>query len=102
MEKSGAVPRARFLLLVAAAFWVFILYFRLSAIITGVAISPTERTASFARGYERRSGHGYGDPCRGWYVYMHDLPPQFNANILRGYGEMNGRPRNAAARAGGR
>jgi hypothetical protein len=33
MEKSGAIPRARFLLLVAAAFWVFILYFRLSAII---------------------------------------------------------------------
>jgi hypothetical protein len=91
MEKSGAVPRARFLLLVAAAFLVFILYFRLSAIITGVAISPSERAASFARGYERRSGHGYGDPCRGWYVYMHDLPPRFNADILHGCGETNGR-----------
>jgi hypothetical protein len=35
-----------------------------------------ERAASFARGR---------------YVYMHDLPPRFNADILHGYGEMNGR-----------
>nr|XP_051215022.1 xyloglucan galactosyltransferase KATAMARI1 homolog [Lolium perenne] len=84
MEKSGAVRRARFLLLVAAAFWVCILYFRLSVIITGVAIAPTERAASFAPAYER-------DRCRGRYVYMHDLPPRFNADMLGGCSQTNGR-----------
>uniref|UniRef100_A0ACD5WF26 Uncharacterized protein n=1 Tax=Avena sativa TaxID=4498 RepID=A0ACD5WF26_AVESA len=85
---SGRVHRARFLLLVAAAFWVCILYFRLSAIITGVSVAPSERAPSFAKGYERRSDD---DPCRGRYVYMHDLPPRFNADMLSGCGRTDGR-----------
>ncbi|PNT67496.1 xyloglucan galactosyltransferase KATAMARI1 homolog [Brachypodium distachyon] len=88
MEKSGAVPRWRFLLLVAAAFWVCILYFRMSLVLTGVAV---EHTVSYAPGYDNRRGGDDADPCRGRYVYMHELPPRFNAEILRGCGSTDGR-----------
>ncbi|XP_010236604.1 xyloglucan galactosyltransferase KATAMARI1 homolog [Brachypodium distachyon] len=89
MEKSGAIRRPRFLLLVAAAFWVWILYFRTSLVLTGVAM---EHAVSSAPGYGYQSPGGDDDvPCRGRYVYMHELPPRFNAEMLRGCGNTDGR-----------
>ncbi|KAI5004993.1 hypothetical protein ZWY2020_032236 [Hordeum vulgare] len=75
MEMSGALLRPRFLLLLAAVFWVAVLYFRLSVLVRGVAVAPMERTVSFAPGYEGRSDDDDGniDPCRGRRVYIHDL-----------------------------
>jgi hypothetical protein len=32
---------------------------------------------------EVSDGAGSADPCRGRYVYVHDLPPRFNADIIR-------------------
>ncbi|XP_037417475.1 xyloglucan galactosyltransferase KATAMARI1 homolog [Triticum dicoccoides] len=94
MEMYGAVPRPRFLLLLlllAAVFWVCVLYFRLSVLISGVAVAPMERMVSFAAGYESRSDDGDKDPCQGRRVYIHDLPPRFNADMLSGCGSTDGR-----------
>ncbi|KAI4965916.1 xyloglucan galactosyltransferase KATAMARI1 homolog [Hordeum vulgare subsp. vulgare] len=93
MEMSGALLRPRFLLLLAAVFWVAVLYFRLSVLVRGVAVAPMERTVSFAPGYEGRSDDDDGniDPCRGRRVYIHDLPPRFNADILSRCGSTDGR-----------
>ncbi|KAF7021197.1 hypothetical protein CFC21_034185 [Triticum aestivum] len=93
MEMYGAVPRPRLLLLLllAVVFWVCLLHFRLSVLISGVAVAPMERMASFAAGHESRGDDGDKDPCRGRRVYIHDLPPRFNADILSGCGRTDGR-----------
>ncbi|CAM0872627.1 unnamed protein product [Alopecurus aequalis] len=75
MHMSGTVTRPWFLLVVAAAFWACILYFRVSA--------PT----SYA---SRSGGDNSDDPCRGRYVYMHELPPRFNADMLAGCARTDG------------
>uniref|UniRef100_A0ACD5ZRX7 Uncharacterized protein n=1 Tax=Avena sativa TaxID=4498 RepID=A0ACD5ZRX7_AVESA len=69
MYKSGATTRLRFLLLVllSAAFWASVLYFRMTM--------SAVRTAAPASRYTH-------DPCSGRYVYVHDLPPRFNADML--------------------
>jgi hypothetical protein len=83
MDMSGAVARPRFLLVVAAAaFWACILYFRTSTR-TGAAVAPTD--------YVSRGGGGNGDdPCTGRYVYVHELPPRFNADMLAGCARTEG------------
>ncbi|CAM0870712.1 unnamed protein product [Alopecurus aequalis] len=43
--------------------------------------SASARALSDAAGAHRHS-HTDADRCRGWYLYIHDLPPRFNADIL--------------------
>ncbi|KAK3157711.1 hypothetical protein QOZ80_2AG0126900 [Eleusine coracana subsp. coracana] len=70
MAKPGGISRPCFFIVVAATLWVLTLYLRLL-----VPIAFSGRVAV-------HSGGGK-DPCRGRYVYIHDLPPRFNAEILR-------------------
>ncbi|CAL4933736.1 unnamed protein product [Urochloa decumbens] len=85
MSKPSAVSRPCFFLVAAAALWVLTLYLRLLAMMS-MPGGFTGRAASLApaHGNGNGSGAGAGDPCRGRYVYIHDLPPRFNADILRG------------------
>ncbi|CAM0878947.1 unnamed protein product [Alopecurus aequalis] len=73
MSRRGPWSRLRLLLLVSAAFWAGTFYFSTSV--------PADCV--------RRGGGGGGgsdndDPCKGRYVYVHDLPPRFNVDILAG------------------
>ena len=79
MGKSGGVSRPCFFLVAGAALWVLTLYLRLLAMMS-VPGALTGRAASLVAADGNRSS----DPCRGRYVYIHDLPPRFNADILRG------------------
>jgi hypothetical protein len=73
---AAAVTRPRLLYCLAvAAFWSCIPFFRMY---TGVADSVS------------RGGDRDGDPCRGRYVYVHDLPPRFNADMLAGCASTEG------------
>ncbi|XP_047084142.1 xyloglucan galactosyltransferase KATAMARI1 homolog [Lolium rigidum] len=74
---SAAVTRPWFLVVVAAAFWACILYVRIS--VHTVAPSDVSRT-----------GADSSDPCRGRYVYVHELPPRFNADMLSGCANLEG------------
>ncbi|KAL6902346.1 hypothetical protein ACP4OV_005222 [Aristida adscensionis] len=71
MEKAAAnaLPPLRFLAVLAVISWTFFLYFHFSMLTGGVMLLS--------------HGHADGDPCRGRYVYVHDLPPRFNADIIR-------------------
>ncbi|CAL4912546.1 unnamed protein product [Urochloa decumbens] len=53
--------KSRFLTALAVTAWTFYLYLHFSG----------------------PSGSGGGDPCRGRYIYMYNLPPRFNADIIR-------------------
>ncbi|XP_062213600.1 xyloglucan galactosyltransferase KATAMARI1 homolog [Phragmites australis] len=64
MEK----PPLRLLAVLAVIAWTFFLYFHFSMLSSGVQLSHGDNPA---------------DPCRGRYIYVHDLPPRFNADILR-------------------
>uniref|UniRef100_A0A453E345 Uncharacterized protein n=1 Tax=Aegilops tauschii subsp. strangulata TaxID=200361 RepID=A0A453E345_AEGTS len=59
--------------------------------ISGVAIAPMERMVSFAAHYESRGEDGNKDSCRGRRVYIHELPPRFNADMLGGCASTDGR-----------
>ncbi|CAL4920730.1 unnamed protein product [Urochloa decumbens] len=58
---TGAKGKSRFLTALAVTAWTFYLYLHFSG----------------------PSGSGGGDPCRGRYIYMYNLPPRFNADIIR-------------------
>jgi xyloglucan galactosyltransferase MUR3 len=75
MNKPGGISRPCLFVVLAAALWVLTIYFRLL-----VPIAFSGRVALVDNG---RSSRGGKDPCRGRYVYVHDLPPRFNADILR-------------------
>jgi hypothetical protein len=83
MVKPSAVSRPCFLLVTAAALWALTLYLRLLALMS-VPVAFTGRVAPF-------DTNASGDPCRGRYVYVHDLPPRFNADIVRGCAAANDR-----------
>ncbi|KAG2534961.1 xyloglucan galactosyltransferase KATAMARI1 homolog [Panicum virgatum] len=53
--------------------------------IASASASASASALPVAAGEERRRprGVGGGDACRGRYVYIHDLPPRFNADIIR-------------------
>ncbi|KAL6649205.1 hypothetical protein ACP70R_013429 [Stipagrostis hirtigluma subsp. patula] len=112
MEKTGAhsgrwLPRVLFLTVLSATPWLLIAYCHLSAFDGAPASSPhaplvavasdaedahrfyldqeeqlRKLQSEVAAAGEGRRGHGDGDACEGRYVYIHDLPPRFNADIL--------------------
>ncbi|KAL6839338.1 hypothetical protein ACP4OV_030835 [Aristida adscensionis] len=80
MEKPAAISRPCLLLIFAAAIWVILtIHLRFHGL-TAVPVVITDRVASFIPDH---GGGGGGDPCRGRYIYIHDLPPRFNEDILR-------------------
>jgi hypothetical protein len=81
MYMSGAITRLRLLLVVSTAFWTCILYFRMFV--------PRELSVLLASTDVSRGSNN--DPCRGRYVYMHELPPRFNADMLAGCATTEGR-----------
>ncbi|XP_062209855.1 xyloglucan galactosyltransferase KATAMARI1 homolog [Phragmites australis] len=71
MEKAAAanaLPPLRFLAVLAVISWTFFLYLHFSILSGGVQMWHGDDSA---------------DPCRGRYIYVHDLPPRFNADMLR-------------------
>ena len=70
MEKAAAnaLPPLRFLAVLAVTAWTFFLYFHFSVISGTVEVSHGDDDGA--------------DRCRGRYIYMHDLPPRFNADII--------------------
>ncbi|CAL5008048.1 unnamed protein product [Urochloa decumbens] len=62
--------------ILAVIAWTLFLYMQFSVLSAAVevveAVSREGRQADSA------------DPCRGRYIYVHDLPPRFNADIIRG------------------
>ncbi|KAF8723011.1 hypothetical protein HU200_022157 [Digitaria exilis] len=86
MSKSSAISRPCFFIVAAAALWVLTLYLRLLALMSMPGAAFTGRAASPVP-----ANNDSGDPCRGRYVYIHDLPPRFNADILRGCAAANDR-----------
>ncbi|KAG0552824.1 hypothetical protein BDA96_01G540900 [Sorghum bicolor] len=65
---ANVLPPPRILAALALAAWTFFLYVHFSMISGTVEVNNVE---------------GLADPCRGRYIYMHDLPPRFNADIIR-------------------
>jgi hypothetical protein len=90
MTKPSAVSRPCFFLVAAAALWVLTLYLRFLALMS-VPGAFTGRAASPVPVDGNNGSVAGGDPCRGRYVYVHDLPPRFNADILRGCAAANDR-----------
>ncbi|PWZ52625.1 Xyloglucan galactosyltransferase KATAMARI1 [Zea mays] len=90
MVKPSAVSRPCFLLVTAAALWALTLYLRLLALMS-VPVAFTGRVASFVPDDTTNASVAGDDPCRGRYLYVHDLPPRFNADIVRGCAEANDR-----------
>ncbi|XP_062205886.1 xyloglucan galactosyltransferase KATAMARI1 homolog [Phragmites australis] len=94
MHKSSAISRPCFLVVAAAALWALTLYFRFHflTVVLNADILRATFTGRVATSlvpdydYGRGSGSGDDDPCRGRYVYIHDLPSRFNSDILRGCG----------------
>ncbi|KAK3148392.1 hypothetical protein QOZ80_3BG0294450 [Eleusine coracana subsp. coracana] len=82
MEKAAAnaLPPLRFLAVLAVIAWTFFLYFHFSM------LSGT--TVEVSHGGED-DGSADDDPCRGRYIYVHDLPPRFNADIIRDCRKIN-------------
>nr|AAO17347.1 Hypothetical protein [Oryza sativa Japonica Group] len=72
MEKVavGLLPPLRFIAVLAVVSWTSFIYCHFSLLSGGLLL-----------------GHGGGDdgadPCRGRYIYVHDLPRRFNDDILR-------------------
>ncbi|WVZ55436.1 hypothetical protein U9M48_006096 [Paspalum notatum var. saurae] len=76
VEKAAAkvLPPLRILAVVAVVAWTFLLYFHFSVIGSTVEVNHGDESAG---------------PCRGRYIYMIDLPPRFNADIVRDCGKTN-------------
>ncbi|KAK1266869.1 Xyloglucan galactosyltransferase KATAMARI1 [Acorus gramineus] len=99
MEKgSGKHQRSRlcFLLSLSAVFWFLLFYFHFTVlgtngpsfddpqirIPTGSDVqSDPQKDFLFARAL--RTAENKSDPCGGRYIYVHDLPSQFNDDMLR-------------------
>ncbi|KAJ1295302.1 hypothetical protein BS78_01G213500 [Paspalum vaginatum] len=89
-SSSAAVSRPFFLLVAAAALWILTLYVRLLALMS-VPVAFTGRVSSSLVPDDGSNGSAGDDPCRGRYIYVHDLPPRFNSDILRGCAAANDR-----------
>ncbi|KAJ1298827.1 hypothetical protein BS78_01G483600 [Paspalum vaginatum] len=70
VEKAATkvLPPLRIFAVVAVVAWTFLLYFHFSVISSTVEVSHGDESA---------------DLCRGRYIYMINLPPRFNADIIR-------------------
>jgi hypothetical protein len=109
MEKGGLrwLPRLLLLAVLSITPWLLIIYCHRS-VFNAPPVSPTSQPrflsvqeeqleklpTSSARSLSAAAGGGEAhrrsddvvandsDPCRGRYLYIHDLPPRFNADIL--------------------
>ncbi|XP_022678892.1 xyloglucan galactosyltransferase KATAMARI1 homolog [Setaria italica] len=68
---ASALPPLRLLAILAVIAWTLFLYLQFSVLSAAVEVEEVSHGADSA------------DPCRGRYVYVHDLPPRFNADIIR-------------------
>ncbi|CAD6209533.1 unnamed protein product [Miscanthus lutarioriparius] len=66
---ANVLPRLWILAVLGVVAWTFFLYVHFTVISNTVEVSDGDGLAA--------------DPCRGRYIYMHDLPPRFNADIIR-------------------
>ncbi|KAG2543552.1 xyloglucan galactosyltransferase KATAMARI1 homolog [Panicum virgatum] len=66
---AGAKGKARLLAALAVIAWTFFLYLHFPGLSDTVQVS--------------RGNGGADDPCRGRYIFMYNLPPHFNADIIR-------------------
>ena len=72
-KTSIAAPPLRVIVVLVVVGWISFLYYKLSVLKEGDGGAPLVA-----------GGQSDGaDPCRGRYVYVQDLPPRFNADILR-------------------
>ncbi|KAF7045819.1 hypothetical protein CFC21_054889 [Triticum aestivum] len=69
-QGSAAFQSLRLVFVLATVMWASFLYYHFTALSAGAMRATVLDGAS-------------ADPCRGRYVYVHDLPPRFNADILR-------------------
>ncbi|CAM0870711.1 unnamed protein product [Alopecurus aequalis] len=72
-KTSSATPPLRFILVLVLVGWVSFLSYNFPMLQAGYGGEPL-----VAGGLSDGT-----DPCRGRYIYVHDLPPRFNADILR-------------------
>ncbi|KAF7074818.1 hypothetical protein CFC21_079637 [Triticum aestivum] len=70
-QASAAFQSLRLVFVLATVMWASFLYYHFTVLSAGARRATVLDGAS-------------ADPCRGRYVYVHDLPPRFNADILRG------------------
>nr|CAB3502045.1 unnamed protein product [Digitaria exilis] len=70
---ASALPPLQLLAILAVIAWTLFLYVQFSVLSAGVEVEVSHG------GDDTDSA----DPCRGRYVYVHDLPPRFNADIIR-------------------
>ncbi|KAG2554824.1 xyloglucan galactosyltransferase KATAMARI1 homolog [Panicum virgatum] len=68
---ANALPPLQLLAILAVIAWTLFLYVQFSVLSAAVEV------------VEVSDGADSADPCRGRYVYVHDLPPRFNADIIR-------------------
>ncbi|KAG2543551.1 hypothetical protein PVAP13_9NG752400 [Panicum virgatum] len=68
---ANALPPLQLLAILAVIAWTLFLYVQFSVLSAAVEVVDVSDGADSA------------DPCRGRYVYVHDLPPRFNADIIR-------------------
>uniref|UniRef100_A0ACD5WQH5 Uncharacterized protein n=1 Tax=Avena sativa TaxID=4498 RepID=A0ACD5WQH5_AVESA len=71
-KTSSAAPPLRLVVVLVVVVWISILHYQFPVLAGG-------RVVPLVAGGRSDSA----DPCRGRYIYVHDLPPRFNADILR-------------------
>uniref|UniRef100_A0ACD5TUI8 Uncharacterized protein n=1 Tax=Avena sativa TaxID=4498 RepID=A0ACD5TUI8_AVESA len=72
-KTSSAAPPLRLVVVLVVVVWISLLYYQFP-MLAGGGGAPLVTVG--------RSDSA-DDPCRGRYIYVHDLPPRFNADILR-------------------
>ncbi|KAK8937165.1 Xyloglucan galactosyltransferase KATAMARI1 [Platanthera zijinensis] len=100
MKSNGKIHNSRLclLFLLASVFWFFIFYLHFAVLSSSTpdqsthpASLPSTSTSPEQRLPHRvepsmlaiRSAEKRSDPCAGRYIYVHDLPPRFNEDMLR-------------------
>ncbi|CAN6285707.1 unnamed protein product [Urochloa humidicola] len=74
VDKAAAnpLPPLQLLAILAVIAWTLFLYMQFSVLSAAVEVVEVSDGAA-----------GSADPCRGRYIYVHDLPPRFNADMIR-------------------
>ncbi|RLN40958.1 hypothetical protein C2845_PM01G02830 [Panicum miliaceum] len=86
---ANALPPLQLLAILAVIAWTLFIYVQFSVLSAAVEVEVSD------------DGAGSADPCRGRYVYVHNLPPRFNADIIRDCRNNAGLGRPLADRADG-
>uniref|UniRef100_A0ACD5WW59 Uncharacterized protein n=1 Tax=Avena sativa TaxID=4498 RepID=A0ACD5WW59_AVESA len=73
---ASTVKPLRLIVVLILVGWISFLYYLYTVVVDGGAAQLVASGRS-------------ADPCRGRYIYVHDLPPRFNADILRDCGQIN-------------